>query len=325
VTSATIPRAVDPAATRAVSVVVTAVVAGDELARVLLGVQAQRHVPHEVVVVDNRPASSGLAEFVAGWRGTGVWYVAEPRPGLSWARNAGLGAVDGEFVVFSDDDVMLDPGWLGALLTGFDAPDVACVTGLILPLELETAAQQLIEQFGGFGKGLARRRFDLGEHRDPSPLYPFNAGVYGSGANTAFRTEALRRIGGFDVHLGTGTPARGGEDLDIFLEVLFSGAAIVYEPSAVLWHAHHRELADLRRQVRGYGVGLGAAMTKRFVERPAERRQILARLVVGLRHLLDPASTKNAGKTTGYPHSLTLLELAGVAQGPLAYWRSRRG
>ena len=66
-------------------------------------------------------------------------------------------------------------------------------------------------------------------------------------------------------------------------------------------------------------------MTKRFVERPVERRQMLHRLPLGMRHLLDPASTKNAGKTTAYPRSLTLLELAGVAQGPFAYWQSRRG
>jgi len=314
----------EPVAT-SVSVVVTAIAAGDELAGVLRGLQQQEHAPHEVIVVDNRPASSGLAQFVADWTASPVHYIAEPRPGLSRARNAGLAAASGEIVVFSDDDVVVDPGWLRALLTGFDAPDVTCVTGLILPLELETTAQQWIEQFGGFGKGFTRRRFDLGRHRDPSPLYPFNAGVFGSGANTAFRTAALRSIGGFDVHLGTGTPARGGEDLDIFLEVLAGGGAIVYEPSAVLWHAHHREVADLRRQVRGYGVGLGAAMTKRFVERPAERRQMLHRLPLGMRHLLDPGSTKNAGKTTAYPRSLTLLELAGVAQGPVAYWRSRRG
>jgi len=314
----------EPVAT-SVSVVVTAIAAGDELAGVLRGLQQQEHAPHEVIVVDNRPASSGLAQFVAEWTASPVHYVAEPRPGLSWARNAGLAAAGGDVVVFSDDDVVVDPGWLHALLTGFDAPDVTCVTGLILPLELETTAQQWIEQFGGFGKGFSRRRFDLDQHRDPSPLYPFNAGVFGSGANTAFRTAELRRIGGFDVHLGTGTPARGGEDLDMFLEVLAGGGAIVYEPSAVLWHAHHREVADLRRQVRGYGVGLGAAMTKRFVERPVERRQMLQRLPLGMRHLLDPASTKNANKTAAYPRSLTLLELAGVAQGPFAYWRSRRG
>ena len=43
--------------------------------------------------------------------------------------------------------------------------NVACVTGLVLPLELETPAQVLFEEFGGFNKGFTRRVFDLTENR----------------------------------------------------------------------------------------------------------------------------------------------------------------
>lgn len=314
-----------PVGEAAITVVVTAIAAGAELAGVVRCLEAQRLAPVEIVIVDNRPTTSRLAEFVAGWTGRPLRYVPEGRPGLSHARNAGLDAVHSELVAFSDDDVLLDPGWLEGLVAGFREPDVGCVTGLILPLELETPAQHLIEQFGGFGKGFTARRFDLLADRDESPIYPFNVGIFGSGASTAFRTADLRAIGGFDAHLGTGTPARGGEDLDIFLEILRHGHAIRYEPAAVLWHAHHRELADLRRQVHGYGVGLGAALTKRFVGRPQERRQMLGVLGQGLRHLLDPSSAKNAGKQAGYPPSLTAVELAGLVRGPLAYALSRRG
>ena len=313
----------DPAA-GTVSVVVTACEASPELVRVLDGVAAQDHRADQVVLVDNRPRTSGLAQMLAGLGRPELTCVAEERPGLGNARNAGLAVATGQFVVFTDDDVVVDTGWLRGLVSGFDRDDVACVTGLILPLELRTPSQRWVEEFGGFGKGFERRRFDMAEHRGPSPLYPYNAGGFGSGANGAFRTEALRALGGFDPRLGTGTVTCSGEDLDVFLDVLAQGWAIVYEPSAVLWHAHHAALPCLRRQIRGYGVGLGAIMTKRFVERPRERRQLLRCIPGGLRFLLDPRSGKNQRKTSSYPRSLTLAEIAGVASGPVALWRSDR-
>ena len=57
----------------------------------------------------------------------------------------------------------------------------------------------------------------------------------------AFATDVLRDLGGFDPALGTGTAASGGDDLAAFFEVLAAGHALVYEPSAVVFHAHRRE------------------------------------------------------------------------------------
>ena len=114
------------------------------------------------------------------------------------AREAGT-----EIVALTDDDVALDPDWLGFLVAGFDRPEVACVTGLILPSQLETRAQLLIEEFGGFSKGFERRRWDLDRHRLDHPLYPYLFGMYGSGANAAWRRSVLLEIGGYDACLGT--------------------------------------------------------------------------------------------------------------------------
>ena len=307
-----------------VSVVVTACETSPDLVATLRAIEGQTLRPDQILLVDNRPATSGLADLLARAALSDVTLVSEPVPGLSWARNAGLTAATGEVVVFTDDDVLPDPGWLEALVGAFTDPDVACVTGLIQPLELETQAQRWFEAFGGFSKGPERRRFDLVDHRVPGPLYPYAAGVFGSGANSAFRTADFRALGGFDVRLGTGTPARGGEDLDAFLTIIRAGRAIVYEPKALLWHRHHRDPATLRRQIHGYGVGLAAMLTKRLVANPPERREIAQRVGAGVRYLLDPASPKNAQKGHGYPAILTLVELIGLAQGPYAYWRSAR-
>ena len=50
-----------------------------------------------------------------------------------------------------------------------------------------------------------------GPGRLPSadPLFPFTAGRLGSGANMSFDRDILRKLGGFDPAIGTGTVARG--------------------------------------------------------------------------------------------------------------------
>lgn len=310
-------------ARKRVSVVVTTCHASPDLLRTLESIEAQSVAPHEVIVVDNRPTTSGIAAMFGEEPRDDVRLVQAPQPGLSRARNAGWAAATGDVVAFTDDDVVADRRWVEALERAFVDPDVACVTGLVLPWELETRAQALFEQFGGFGKGFARRKFDLSANRHPHPLYPYTAGVFGTGANSAFRANLLKLVGGFDTHLGAGTPARGGEDLDIHLTLVQQGYLIVYEPAALIRHRHHADFEDLRRQVFSYGVGLSAMLTKRWLGSPAERRQMNAKLGRGLRYLLSPQSPKNAQKDERYPTVLTLSELAGIAYGPLAYLRSR--
>ncbi|ABD10957.1 hypothetical protein ThrDRAFT_01967 [Frankia casuarinae] len=310
------------------TVVVTSCVASPSLAATLAGILAQSVPAQEIIVVDNRPRTSGIREQLSRMAGE-VRYVAEPERGLSRARNAGLAAATTPVVVFTDDDVEVDPRWLEFLLSGFAAGSgvvdetVGCVTGLIRPLELSTPAQVWFEQFGGFGKGFVGRRFDRTENRSGDLLYPYTAGVFGSGANSAFRTDTLRQLGGFDEFLGTGTAARGGEDLDIFLSVVRSGHVLVYEPAALIRHLHKRTTVELRRQMYDYGAGLGAMVTKRIATQPAERLQIARLVPGGLHHLLHPRSSKNAGKSRDYPRSLTLIELVGVARGPVGYAASR--
>lgn len=303
-----------------VSVVVTTCQASASLVRVLYGLRAQTVAVEMIVVVDNRPGTSGVASMLASLGMPGVRLVEEERRGVSYARNAGLDAVDTEVVVFSDDDVVVDARWIETIQHAFaDDPEIACVTGLVLPAELTTRAQLLFEEFGGYSKGYQRTVFRIEDRGDRGPLYPYAVGVFGTGANSSFRTEALRRLGGFDPALGAGTVARGGEDLDIHLDVIAEGYALAYEPAAIVWHNHHRTMPDLRRQLFDYGAGLSAMLTKRFLSRPAEAGAILLRAATGLRHLLSGKSPKNRRKSSRYPLHLTLIEIAGFAWGPFAF------
>jgi O-antigen biosynthesis protein len=282
----------------------------------------------EVIVAENRPTGSTVRVALARqYPGEArVRVIDVPRPGLSNARNAGIDAACGEIVAFVDDDVVVDKRWAHTIAQAFDDPSVACVTGLIVPLSLGNSAQALFDEFASFGKGLETRAFELGGGRLEGPLFPYAAGTFGSGANTAIRMSIVRALGGFESTLGAGTPARGGEDLDMYVRLLLRGERLVYEPSAIAFHEHPSALQGVRERAFGYGVGLTAMLTRQLVTGP--RLPLLSAIPAGIRHGLDPTSRKNAARSVTYPRALTVLERLGMAYGPIAYassaWAARR-
>ncbi len=294
------------------------------LLRCLASVSRLNYRAFDVVVVDSAPASDLTARTLAGrqdWPFT-LRYLRAARPGLALAHNEALRAVTGEIVAFTDDDVEVDGEWLSAFAEAFTETGAACVTGLILPAELETRAQLLVERAGGFARGFTRRTF-TSDMPDPEPLFPFTAGRFGSGANMAFRTGWLLSHGGFDPATGAGTPAKGGDDLIAFLRTIVDGGTLVYEPAAVLRHWHRRDYEGMRRQAFGYGMGLGAYLTAAVWSRPLLLAAMLRRAGPAAVHMLGSHSEKNSGRGESFPRELVWRELAGVLAGPLGYARSR--
>ena len=94
----------------------------------------------------------------------------------------------------------------------------------------------------------------------------------------AFRRSTLQRVGGFNELLGTGTAARGGEDLAIFINVLLDGGTLAFEPAALVRHAHRRTESEFMSQVFGYGVGLTAMYTALVVSDPRHLVAMLRRI-----------------------------------------------
>ena len=266
----------------------------------------------------------------------GVRVVRETRPGISAARNRGLEEASGEIVAFTDDDVAVDRRWLRALGERFArAPELAAVTGLVVPAELETAAQIFFEQSGsGLDRGYAPLTFERAgrfriarrdEHDGTERVQSlYEMGELGLGSNMAFRTGVLRAAGGFDEALGTGTPTRGGEDLAILVELLAGGHRLAYEPAAIVHHTHRATIADLERQIHGYGVGFTAMLTAIALRDPRHFLGLASVIPAWLRSLRDPASAKRANRTSDFPKDLGRTELRGMLAGPAAYLRARR-
>lgn len=295
------------------------------LLRCLASLDRLAYPRFDVVVADSAPRTDTTARTLASGQRWSfpLHYVRATQPGLALAHNTALPAVTGDIVAITDDDVEVDPGWLAAIASGFAGPQVTCVTGLILPAELETRAQLLVEEAGGYARGFTRRSFTAGM-ADAGPLFPFTAGRFGSGANMAFRTSWLTERGGFDAATGAGTPAKGGDDLTAFLRVITDGGTLVYEPAAILRHWHRRDYEGMRRQAYGYGVGLGAYLTASVRARPALLAAMVRRAVPAVRHLMNPDSARNSHRGESFPRELIWRERAGLLAGPVAYAVSRR-
>ncbi len=298
----------------------------ERLAECLRSVFAGDLQPERVVVVDNAPTTTRTAELVAELSATDprLRYVREDRPGLARAHNAALPHVLTPVVAFTDDDVLVDARWLARLVDAFADDEVACVTGMIAPRELDTLPQQWVEGNATYDKGLRRRVFDKGPNRPADPLFPYTAGVFGSGANMAFRTDYLRRRRGFDAALGTGTVAMGGDDLAAFYDVVSDGHRLVYEPGAIVLHQHYRDYAALRRQTYGYGAGLGAHLTRCLIDDPRFAFALVLSAATALRRVRTIVRPSVVGDLPAYPADLSRQQLRGLMSGPGRYLRSRR-
>ena len=280
--------------------------------------------------MENVPTNDVLRNFVEAAQGSGTTlrYVCEPRPGNGWACNAGTAASSGEIITFCGDDGEPDRHWLAGLAGGFArGADIGCVTGPVVPARLDTQAQELFEQLGGFCKGRGFSPAIFSRRGPQNPLYPVPP--FGVGANLAFRREALNRIGGIDVALGPGTPARASEDMLAMTLVLLAGYRLAYEPAALMRHDHRRDLDSLREQAQGHGVGLTAFYAALLRHRPSVLPGLMRLAPTAVRYLLtaDSASVADRARVTA-PQDLT----GGVRRryyrsaltGPMAYMRSVR-
>lgn len=183
-----------------------------------------------LVVEDGRP-SPEVGALAARF---GAAHLSHTRPlGLNAARNTGIAHSHGELLVFVDDDVEVDPGWLQALLgAAREHPDVQVFTGPIRPR---------LEGRGGWSRHSCGREgppitsLDLGP-RDTNDVR------FAWGANMTVRRAALERVGPFDATLGL-----YGDEQEWQERLLASsreGHAILYVAAAAL--DHRRSPADAR-------------------------------------------------------------------------------
>lgn len=208
-------------------------------------------VTWELLVVDNNSndiTNAVIGEFV---NRLPIRALRESTPGLSNARNAAVAAARGEYILWTDDDVLVDRNWLSAYATAFARYHDACVFGgPIKPWFSDTPPRWLEESLHEVEPAYAIRDFDCGEIELGGDIIPY-------GANMAFRTDALRDVR-FNPALGRiGTAMLGGEEEAVIGALLQRGCQGRWVPDAEVRHyiaVERQTVSYIRRFYEGVGT-----------------------------------------------------------------------
>jgi len=232
-----------------VSVVIPTRNRGGLIEETIRSLLAMSYRDFELIVVDQstNEKTREAVEAVAG-SDPRVRVCRSLTVGSSAARNVGASEGKGDVVAYTDDDCIVAPGWLSAILEEFGEPSVAAVYGRLLPFELGPRTGREV----GFKGAMERAEFD----RPTPPWY------IGHGGNMAFRRSVLLQMGGFDPLLGAGGVFGACEDPDIALRLLRAHRRIVYTPDALAYHKHWKDWPAQRRMERAYGISAGAEFAK---------------------------------------------------------------
>jgi hypothetical protein len=237
------------------------------LARALSSCLGQRGVdfPFEIVVVDNDPAGSAepvVAEIAVDALAP-IRYVSEKRPGISHARNTGVAAATGRYLVFLDDDEEPAPDWLAAFFATMRRSDADLAVGPVLP------------RFAVSDADAYRRRKYTRDARVPTGT---RLAQWGGIGNTILdKSRCFSGAEPFDPALGLS----GGEDTLFLHQLLHAGRTLVWCAEAAVYETVPADRLDpkylLRRAFRG-GQGATFICT---VTSPPQPLRALRMMAVG--------------------------------------------
>src|SRR5207245_2489502 len=169
-------------------------------------------------------------------------------PGLSLARNVGLGHVNGDLVAFPDDDCWYAPTLLQQV------HDELSRDGAVDGVTGRSVDENLVESGGSFSK--------VGAMVD----------IYRVWSQAISYTIFLKRhvcdavAGGFDETLGVGANSLfgSGEETDYLIRAIRSGQRLRYVPEITVFHPNKDAQLDVQMigKAMKYGCGMGRMLVK---------------------------------------------------------------
>jgi GT2 family glycosyltransferase/SAM-dependent methyltransferase/glycosyltransferase involved in cell wall biosynthesis len=183
-------------------------------------------VRYEIIAVDDASTDETreLLPAVAGIRAVRL----DENLGFVGAVNAGLGAASGRFIVLLNNDTLVRPGWLEALVKTVEVEDNVGVVGA----KLVYPDGRLQEAGGIIWRDATGYNYGKGGDAD-DPAFNFLRDVdYCSGACLLVRREILDTVGGLDSRYA---PAYY-EDTDLAFAARKLGYRVVYQPESEICH-----------------------------------------------------------------------------------------
>ncbi len=202
---------------------------GRRLLEVILpSLAAQRYRDFEIVVVDDCSSDDSLAYLQSEWPAVRVVRTGESNVGVSAALNVAVRASTGEFVALLNNDIELDPLWLGELVAALDFhPEAASAAGKLLNYhqrgQIDGAGDIFTHAAMAWGRGNGQP--DHGQYDREEEIFAPTAGA------GLYRALAFTDVGPFDESFHAYF-----EDVDWGLRAQLAGYRSRYVPTAVGYH-----------------------------------------------------------------------------------------
>lgn len=178
--------------------------------------------------------------------------VLQPIQGLSNARNAAVENSHGDYIIWTDDDVLVSQQWLTSYEEGFERhPDAAVFGGPVTPWFEQEPPDWLTANWGLLANAYATRNLGIDELQ-----LDISTGLIPFGANFCIRKKE-QLLSPYNPNLGrNGSKSILGEETEVLKSIFNNGATGWWLPSASVRHWIPSQRMTLQ-YVRNYYRGLG--------------------------------------------------------------------
>ncbi|MBA4393948.1 MAG: hypothetical protein C0407_10385 [Desulfobacca sp.] len=214
-------------ATPTVSVVICTLNREEPLVHVLKLLKDQTISPNEILIIDQSQTHKPETWKVLREQQDRVRILTLPFPSTTAARNLARKEVQGDIILFLDDDVLFQPTLINDHLQNYSDPTIGAVSGKVLYDGSEENNLPWAARITPTGKYL--RNFTTNQRCLVPTLY---------GCNMSIRRTVLQEVGEFDLNYWGNFL---WEEVDYALQIRRHGYQILYEPRAAVFHVMEKK------------------------------------------------------------------------------------